>query len=522
MEGHHLEPAQFHGFVSGTLSPDERDAAVLHLDGCARCRKLLSALAGDGSDGADAAKTLDGSTPSPPGTRTADLRKAGTEQVPPLLEPKRKLLDLSDTTAPDVAHLAPTKESAPVQRQVPLPVPQLPPSDRLIGQRLGDYVVQELIAKGGMGAVYRGVQPLIGKQVAIKVLLTPGPEQLNYAQRMLEEARTVNAIGHPNIIDIFNFGELPDGRPWLVMEFIDGLSVSQWVRARTDPEPPTTRIVQILEQICAALEAVHAVGVVHRDLKPANVMLTNLAAPQPRVKVLDFGFAKSPDTTLRTSPDMVLGTPGYMSPEQIQAIGATPQSDLYALGLVAWFMLTGVDAYADKSPITVLQQQLQKEPPSLRGRPGVPDALAQLIADLTRISPTLRPPSAKAVRERLEAIAAGVTPSLAPSDVITLKDDHPPAPPPPPAPPAAPPKPPTIKGRAQRPPDLDKTEPEREHFVPGAPTALEDAVDEALAASKSMDLSKSQVRATRSSPWPWVVVLALAAALGAVAWLALR
>ncbi|MBL8922579.1 MAG: protein kinase [Myxococcaceae bacterium] len=506
MEGH-LDPAQFHGFVSGTLSLVERDAAVLHLDRCARCRQLLSALASGPGD-EDPARTLDGSPPE------------GLEAVlpPRRAEPGRKLLDISDTTAPDASHLVPTQESAPVKRQAPLDAPPLPPSDRLIGQRLGDYVVQELIAKGGMGAVYRGVQPLIGKQVAIKVLLTPGPEELQYAQRMLEEARTVNAIGHPNIIDIFNFGELPDGRPWLVMEYLDGLSVSQWVRARTEPEPPTGRIIQILEQICAALEAVHAVGVVHRDLKPANVMLMNLAAPLPRVKVLDFGFAKSRDATLRTSPDMVLGTPGYMSPEQIQAHGATAQSDLYALGLVAYFMLTGLDAYADKSPIAVLQLQLQKEPASLRGRPGIPDALAQLVADLTRISPSLRPPTARAVRERLEAIAAGVVPSTAPSDVITVKDE-PPAPPPS----VAEAKRPTHKDRPQRPPDLDKTEPEREAFVPGAPTALESAVDEALAAaSRSPDLSKSQLHSVRSTRWPYVLAVVLASALGVGAWLALR
>lgn len=513
MEGH-LDPAQFHGFVSGTLTPQERDAAVVHLDGCARCRKLLSALASDGT-AEDAAKTLDGA----PSQVVEPRRLAGTEQVPPLMEPKRKRLDLSDQTAPDVSQALPTQESAPVRRQLPLDVPQLPPSDRLIGQKLGDYVVQELIAKGGMGAVYRGVQPLIGKQVAIKVLLSPGPAELNYAQRMLEEARTVNAIGHPNIIDIFNFGELPDGRPWLVMEYLDGLSVSQWVRARTDPEPPTARIVEILIQICAALDAVHAVGVVHRDLKPANVMLTNLAAPQPRVKVLDFGFAKSRDATLRTSPDMVLGTPGYMSPEQIQAIGATPQSDLYALGLVAYFMLTGLDAYADKSPIAILQLQLHKEPASLKGRPGVPDALAQLIADLTRISPALRPTSARQVRSQLEAIAAGQTPSLAPSDVITQKESHPPAPaltPPPPAPS-------TAKGRTpqQRPMELDKTEPERLGYD-GSGTLLEDAVDSAMSDARSLDLSKSQMRSVSGSRWPWVVAIILAAGLGLATFLLLR
>ena len=527
MEGNHLDPAAFHGFVSGTLTPDERDAALAHLDECSRCRKLLSALASDDSE-ADGSETLDG-MPEPDTDkerlrqsnaddrdRTVDLRKAqaGTELVPPLVTPKKKRLDVEDTTSPDASQLAATKESVSVRRQAPLQVEQLPiPSDKLVGQKLGDYLVQELLAKGGMGAVYRGVQPLIGKQVAIKVLLTAGPAELNYAQRMLEEARTVNAIGHPNIIDIFNFGELPDGRPWLVMEYLDGMSLSQWVRARTSDEPPTARIISILEQICAALEAVHAVGVVHRDLKPANVMLTHMAAPQPRVKVLDFGFAKSRDTTLRTSPDMVLGTPGYMAPEQIQAIGTTPQSDLYSLGLMAYFMITGMDAFYDKSPIAVLQMQLQREPASLRGRPGVPDALAQLIADLTRINPQLRPVSARAVRDRLQAIVSGAPPpETANSEVITLKESHPPAP-------APSSRASTVKpGRlAQKPFDPEKTEPERQSEGQKKVDHLEAAIDGAM-----LDLSKSQVRSVRSSKWPWVLAIVSAVALGLGTWVLLR
>jgi serine/threonine protein kinase len=523
MEGNHLDPAAFHGFVSGTLTPDEREVALAHLDDCSRCRKLLSALASD--DGGDGSETLDG-MPEPDTDkerlrqsaedkdRTVDLRKAqaGTELVPPLVTPKKKRLDVDDTTSPDASQLAATKESVSVRRQAPLQVEQLPiPSDKLVGQKLGDYLVQELLAKGGMGAVYKGVQPLIGKQVAIKVLITAGPAELNYAQRMLEEARTVNAIGHPNIIDIFNFGELPDGRPWLVMEYLDGMSLSQWVRARTSDEPPTARIISILEQICAALEAVHAVGVVHRDLKPANVMLTHMAAPEPRVKVLDFGFAKSGDSTLRTSPDMVLGTPGYMAPEQIQAIGTTPQSDLYSLGLMAYFMITGMDAFYDKSPIAVLQMQLQREPASLRGRPGVPDGLAQLIADLTRINPQLRPLSARAVRDRLQAIVSGApTPVTANSEVITLKESHAPAP----ASRASTAKP----GRAaQKPFDPEKTEPERQSEGQKKVDKLEAAIDGAL-----LDLSKSQVRSVSSSKWPWVLAVVSAIALGLGTWILLR
>ncbi|MDX2013879.1 MAG: protein kinase [Myxococcaceae bacterium] len=489
MEGH-LDPAAFHGFVAGTLTAEERSEVVAHLDGCSRCRKLMSALAGEAPLG-DELETLQETKSA---AVTTDLRKpAGTELVPPLLKPRKLFGD--DTTSPDSRPLLPTQPSqaVPITAELDRSQPPPPPlSDRLVGQKLGDYVVTELIAKGGMGAVYRGVQPVIGKQVAIKVLLTPGPTELNYAERMLEEARTVNAIGHANIIDIFNFGELPDGRPWLVMEYLDGLSVSQWVRAREQAPPPIDRILSVLDQICAALEAVHAVGVVHRDLKPANIMLTSLADPVPRVKVLDFGFAKSRDATIRTSPDMVLGTPGYMSPEQIQALGATPRSDLYALGLVAWYMVMATDAYQDKSPITVLQMQLQREPPSLAGRSEVPGALAELIADLTRIDPALRPSSAQTVRARLRAIANGLGLSSGSNDAVTQRDSHPPA------------------------PELMRTEPDRPS-VPQRRDALEAAVDGVM-----NDLSKSQVRATRPSVWPWIIAVGGAVALGLGTWLALR
>jgi serine/threonine-protein kinase len=358
----HLEPATFHGFVAGTLSTSERDEAIRHLDACQHCRQLLSALA------KEAAPDV-----------TLDAR------------PFRKGRSFQD---------APTAPASPISPKTDGAL-----TDRLVGTKLGGYVVQERIAQGGMGAIYRGVHPVIRKQVALKVLLHNRPAELDFAARMLAEARTVNAIRHPNIIDIFNFGELPDGRPYLVMEFIDGVPLSQWVR-RFSGSPPLSQVLPILEQLAAVLEAVHAVGVVHRDLKPANIMITTVEST-PRVKVLDFGFAKSRDALVHTSPELVLGTPGYMAPEQIRATPVAAHTDLYALGLIAWFMVTGKEPYSGKSPVHVLQQQLRREPTSLRGQPGVPDELAQLVADLTRIDPSLRPRTAASVRARIQAVIAG-------------------------------------------------------------------------------------------------------------------
>jgi len=149
----HLDPAAFHGFVSGSLTPAERDAALVHLDGCTRCRQLLSALASD--EESDSSVTLDGSGERG-NNRTVDLRKAGgTELVPPLLTPHKKRVHFDESTAPDARPLLPTEESQAVRRQqlevenLPLPSTKPIPSDKLVGQKLGDYLVQELIAKGG-------------------------------------------------------------------------------------------------------------------------------------------------------------------------------------------------------------------------------------------------------------------------------------------------------------------------------------------------------------------------------------
>ncbi|MCA2976972.1 MAG: protein kinase [Myxococcaceae bacterium] len=475
----HLGPAAVHGFIAGALSPQERAEVTHHLDTCSRCRTLVSALAREGTEAPEPLRH-----DAPRGEPTVAM---GSLERPPRAD---TLLDDDDAPAaparlapPRLRDEPPAASDTPAARAPSSGSTAAPTVDRLIGQRLGDYVVTGLLAEGGMGAVYRGVQPVIGKQVAIKVLLSPGPSELEFGRRLLEEARTVNAIKHANIIDIYTSGELPDGRPWLVMEYLDGSSIAQWVHDRGQQPLPLGQMLSILEQCCAALEAAHAIGVVHRDLKPANVMLTHLSEPTPRVKVLDFGLAKSRDTSIRTSPELVLGTPGYMSPEQIRGEPTTPRCDLYALGLIAHFIVTGHDAFRHKSPVVVMHQQLKREPPALHAHPGVPVALAELIADLTRLDPTLRPSSAQTVRARLRSIANGVVDLGGASAAVTQKAPFP-------------------SGF-----DVARTEPDRQ------------AVSRPHASAPPR---RAEGAPAPSSPWPWVLAVVGAVALGLGTWFVLR
>lgn len=404
----HFRPDVFARAVSQGLSPEERQRFDNHLKVCPRCRGLLAVQQRSGRG--PNAITLDGLSPATArsdGETTLPVGEVTLGHHPTALgEGNVDPTSISGQALRPVGAPAAANANALTHPDLPSTIaPTLAAGDPLIGRKLGDYVVLELIARGGMAAVYRGIQPVIGKQVAIKVLL-PVTNEHDFAQRMVQEAQTVNAIAHPNIIDIFGAGSLADGRPWLVMELLTGKSVAEWVR--TSPGPiAATIVMSVLEQMCSALEAAHAAGVVHRDIKPANVMLTHLDEPVPRVKVVDFGLAKSGDMSLRTAPDVVLGTPGFVSPEQIQGQRATPLSDLYSAGLVGWFMLGRKDPYPrDEHVLATMKRQLSQEPASLVGVAGIPVDLGQLIAELCRIDPARRPRSALEVRERLSRLLA--------------------------------------------------------------------------------------------------------------------
>jgi serine/threonine-protein kinase len=211
------------------------------------------------------------------------------------------------------------------------------------GLRVGDYVLEEKIGEGGMGEVWRGFQPNIGKRVAIKVLSEQMLSNQRVIQRFQQEAQAANAIQSRHIVDIFAFGALPDGRPYLVMELLSGLSLASYLEKKGPL--PLGEIVELFSQICKALGAAHERGIVHRDLKPENVFLVMEEGDPPFVKILDFGIAKLASdggAGRLTRTGSVFGTPAYMSPEQCEGSKQVDhRADLYALGIILFELLTG-------------------------------------------------------------------------------------------------------------------------------------------------------------------------------------
>ena len=303
-----------------------------------------------------------------------------------------------------------------------------PKADPLLGAQLGEFIVQERIGAGGMGVVYRAEHPIIGKQAAVKVLraeLVSAEQQ----QRLVVEARAANAIGHPGILDIFNFGTLPDGRPYVVMELLQGQSLAAVLRARGPLDVGTS--VWVLDQILSPLGAAHRAGVVHRDLKPANVFMVERPDAAPMLKLVDFGIAKVLQSSegLNHTDGSVLGTPGFMAPEQIRGGTVGPATDLYALGVMAFQLLTGAKPFQGESVQMLFAHVEQTPPPPSSRMGGIPPELDALVLQLLEKDPAKRPASAEAVRQRLKALSLERAPGgLVPSAPMEAKRDEPTAP----------------------------------------------------------------------------------------------
>jgi serine/threonine-protein kinase len=242
----------------------------------------------------------------------------------------------------------------------------------LIGRSIGNYQIKAKLGEGGMGAVYLGEHPLIGKRVAIKVLLEELAAKEDIVQRFFNEAKAVNDIGHQNIVDIVDFGKIrldqygPE-TVYFVMEFLDGESLSSRIRRQGLTASET---LHVIAQCCSALAASHAKHIVHRDLKPENIFLCPRGADPLFVKILDFGIAKltgDGPTSSKTRTGLVIGTPAYMSPEQCEGKGLIDhRSDVYSLGVVMYELLTGRVPFPGEGfgEILIAQMTRQPEPPS--------------------------------------------------------------------------------------------------------------------------------------------------------------
>ncbi len=239
-----------------------------------------------------------------------------------------------------------------------------PSDDPLIGKVLkGTYRVEEKIGQGGMGTVYRAVQLILDRPVAVKAIFDGATNSDEVIQRFLREAKLLSQIRHPNIVGLFDFGKTEDGFFFMVMEYLKGQVLNQFVPP--DRGLPTALALDLFQQIAAGVEAAHQSQIVHRDLTPSNVFLANVGPNTAMVKLLDFGIAKSiePTNSPLTQSGVMMGSCNYMAPEAI--VGAGPidlRADIYAMGGLLYFMLAGRAAYTDRSTRLILAKQISQTP----------------------------------------------------------------------------------------------------------------------------------------------------------------
>ena len=236
------------------------------------------------------------------------------------------------------------------------------------GTRLGDrYIIEDVLGEGGMSRVYVGRHEKIDRKVAIKVLSPEVAKEEKTIVRFLREARAASRIAHENVVAVTDFGEMEDGLPFMVMEYLEGELLSRTVLAESPM--PWARAQQILLQILAALDAAHEVGVVHRDMKPANCFRLDRLGIQDFIKVFDFGIAKLRDdftAVTLTRKGAVVGTPDYMAPEQCRGKTVDARTDLYAVSVIAFEMLTGRVPFVGRRPTDIMHAHVYEEAPSMR------------------------------------------------------------------------------------------------------------------------------------------------------------
>jgi serine/threonine-protein kinase len=274
------------------------------------------------------------------------------------------------------------------------------------GTRVGEYEITGKLGEGGMGVVYAGMHPEIGKRVAIKVLAPHAAQYPDLIRRFKEEARAVNKIRHPNIIDIFAFNQLPDGRHYFVMEYLDGESLTARLE-RGSMEFVEMR--RLLGQICSALQAAHQAGIVHRDLKPDNIWVATENLTESRIKLLDFGIAKLNDLTnaSTTQAGVPMGTPHYMPPEQGMGRAIDARADIYALGVVLYQLFAGALPFDGVTAHeVVLKHVTEPPPPPSRHRPISPPEMEGIILACLEKEPARRPPSVKELWASIDAAFA--------------------------------------------------------------------------------------------------------------------
>ncbi len=286
--------------------------------------------------------------------------------------------------------------------------PLVATDDPLLGTEVGRYRLASLLGEGGMGRVYLGVQPAIGSRVAVKILSDQCARDPALLERFFAEAKAVNLIRHESIVSVLDLSRLDDGRPYIVMEYVEGHVLGALIHGAP---APLGGLVQVFTEVLSALEAAHAIGIVHRDLKPDNIIVTG----EGHAKVLDFGIAKlAPGLSHlspRTATGALLGTPAYMAPEQIGGGTIDPRTDVYAIGIVMYEAITGRVPFAGETLFDLMRQHLEMPPvPPSRLRADLPPELEHVILTALEKNPARRFQTALAMAEATSHAASVLAP----------------------------------------------------------------------------------------------------------------
>ncbi len=273
-------------------------------------------------------------------------------------------------------------------------------------RRLGQYILSEKIGEGGMGVVYRARHALLRRPTAVK-LLAPDRAGAAAVTRFEREVQLTASLQHPNTVTIYDYGRTPDGVFYYVMEYLDGGDLETVVRA--DGPLPPARVVHLLAQVASGLAEAHEIGLIHRDIKPANILVAGDGPVADLAKLVDFGLVR--ETGAVTDPGLtqanaVMGTPLYMAPESIaDPRGIDARADLYALGAVGYFLLTGEPVFEGRTVVEICAKHLHEAPvpPSERRGGPVPEMLEEILLRCLAKDPADRPESALALRELLDA-----------------------------------------------------------------------------------------------------------------------
>ncbi|MCG8448603.1 MAG: serine/threonine protein kinase [Pirellulales bacterium] len=276
------------------------------------------------------------------------------------------------------------------------------PSPNLTGQEIGDYRVLRRLGAGGMAEVYLAEQRSLGRQVALKVLHAQLARDVNYVQRFLNEARAAAALVHSNIVQIYEVGEV-GGVHFIAQEYVAGKNLAQVMERQGAFQPGL--VLDILRQVVSALCKAHELGIIHRDIKPENILFSNSG----EVKVADFGLARMQNSNAPalTQADVAMGTPLYMSPEQIEGRSVDVRSDIYSLGATSYHLLTGAPPHTGDTALAIALQHLNRLPQPLENvRDDLPSGLARLVHQMLSKKAEQRPASPGELLAELRKLAS--------------------------------------------------------------------------------------------------------------------